>query len=191
MSGFSELTGIRVRPLTSHLPAPTYNGWRASPFRAAWTETVSLLLDEIRHLCPREVILEADFKEAQLRQDGMPRASAIPASPGVILTLVGTAHGDLRYPCSTFRGWQENVRAIALSLEKLRAVDRYRVTRHGEQYAGWKALPPPPGRTSAARGHDLIRAHGGVPAALKATHPDHGGDPDDFAAVQAARKTGA
>jgi hypothetical protein len=34
---------------------------------------------------------------------------------------------------------------------------------------------------------DLIREHGSVRAALMATHPDHGGDPDEFAAVQAAR----
>ena len=33
----------------------------------------------------------------------------------------------------------------------------------------------------------LIREHGGVTQALKATHPDHGGDALDFAAVQAAR----
>jgi hypothetical protein len=37
--------------------------------------------------------------------------------------------------------WQHNVRAIALGLEALRKVDRYGITRRGEQYAGWKALP--------------------------------------------------
>jgi hypothetical protein len=34
------------------------------------------------------------------------------------------------------------VRAIALSLEALRKVDRYGVTKSGEQYKGFKALPP-------------------------------------------------
>jgi hypothetical protein len=38
-------------------------------------------------------------------------------------------------------GWQANVRAIALALEALRAVDRYGVTKRGEQYQGWTALP--------------------------------------------------
>jgi hypothetical protein len=35
--------------------------------------------------------------------------------------------------------WQHNVRSIALGLEALRAVDRYGITRRGEQYAGFRA----------------------------------------------------
>jgi hypothetical protein len=35
--------------------------------------------------------------------------------------------------------WQHNVRSIALGLEALRAVDRYGITRKGEQYAGFRA----------------------------------------------------
>ncbi len=38
-----------------------------------------------------------------------------------------------------------------------------------------------------ARGRELIAEHGGETAAIKATHPDAGGDADDFRAVQAAR----
>jgi hypothetical protein len=49
----------------------------------------------------------------------------------------------------------------------------------------WKQLES--GGPSADRGRDLIREHGGVREALMATHPDHGGDPVDFADVQAAR----
>jgi hypothetical protein len=35
-----------------------------------------------------------------------------------------------------------NARAIALGLEALRKVDRYRITKRGERYTGWSALPP-------------------------------------------------
>lgn len=60
------------------------------------------------------------------------------------------------------------------------------MTSRGEQYAGWKALPD--GDSAAReRGSELIRQHGGVKEALFATHPDHGGDAADFAAVQEAR----
>ncbi len=34
----------------------------------------------------------------------------------------------------------------------------------------------------------LEREHGGTAQALKATHPDHGGNATDFADVQAARE---
>ncbi len=32
------------------------------------------------------------------------------------------------------------MRAVALSLQALRAVDRYGVTKRGEQYVGWRAI---------------------------------------------------
>lgn len=40
----------------------------------------------------------------------------------------------------------------------------------------------------ARRGKELIRRHGGVKEAQKATHPDIGGDARDFAAIQAAQE---
>jgi hypothetical protein len=181
---YAELADlVTFRPLSMALPAPTFDGWSGSPFRASWTDTVGLLLRE--HLKPRETLIEIDVREQDIRLDGMPRANAVQQSPGVVLTLIGTPHGDLRYPCSTYRTWQANVRAIALALEALRKVDRYGVTKRGEQYAGWKALPA--GDDEAQRGRDLIREHGGVSEAIKATHPDHGGDADEFRAVLAAR----
>jgi hypothetical protein len=188
MSGYDELAGlVTFRPLSMSLPAPTYGGWSGSPFSASWTSTVEKLADEIRHLKPRQALLEVDIREQDLRQDGMPRATARAGSPGVILTLVATPYGDLRYPCSTFQTWQANTRAIALALEALRKVDRYGVTKRGEQYAGWKALPAGDG-PSAERGRRLVDQHGGdVRNALKATHPDHGGNRADFADVQAFR----
>src|SRR5579863_10251967 len=46
---------------------------------------------------------------------------------GIILTF-NSKHGPLSYPCDKYSNWQANLRAIALSLEALRAVDRYGVT---------------------------------------------------------------
>ena len=39
--------------------------------------------------------------------------------------------------CCVF--WQHNLRSIALGLEALRAVDRYGISRRGQQYAGFRA----------------------------------------------------
>jgi len=157
-----------------------------SPFSAPWTRTVALLNRELRMLAGRRVILQADFRESDLRNDGLPRADRQARSPGVVLAFESRKVGhSLRYEVGTYSRWQDNVRAIALGLESLRAVDRYGITRSGEQYAGWKQLAS--GGPSADRGRELIRRHGDVRQALKATHPDHGGDPQDFADVQAAR----
>jgi hypothetical protein len=153
---------------------------------------VGLLAREIRHLGPQQALLEIDVREQDLRLDGLPRANAVAATPGVILTLIKppVAGGrDLRYPCSTFHHWEDNVRAIGLALEALRKVDRYGVTKNGEQYAGWKELEAGSvGEGDPRRGRDLIRDAGGdVKVALFNAHPDHGGEADDFRDVIAAR----
>src|SRR4051812_6820100 len=115
---YTELANILTfRPLSTPLPPATYGGAYPSPFSASWTSTVEALKREVKHLKPRQTILEVDLRETDIRLDGLPRADRNARTPGVILTLVGTAHGDLRYPCSTFHHWQDNVRAIALALE--------------------------------------------------------------------------
>lgn len=191
MSGYSDLARwLTFRPLSRALPDPTYAGSTTSPFSASWTSTVRLLGQEVEHLQPEQTILEVDMREQDLRLDGLPRASAVAASPGVIITLIGTPHGTLRYPCSTFWTWQDNVRGIALALEALRKVDRYGVTKRGEQYAGWKALPSGDANPSPERGRQLVYEHGGMRAAWKATHPDYGGDAAQFADVMAYREQG-
>jgi hypothetical protein len=114
----------------------------------------SLILErELAALRAKHVVLEVDFRERDLRLDGQLRADARCLSPAVRLAFE-SKHGPLTYATDHFHrptwggqhfpmsDWQYNVRAIALSLESLRRVDRYGVTRRGEQYAGWKALPP-------------------------------------------------
>jgi hypothetical protein len=144
-----------------------------------------LLDKELRALGARRVVIQLALQEGNIRLDGWPRAAARPAHSGVVIAFE-SKHGPLKYHSDQFTGWQDNLRAIALGLEALRAVDRYGITRRGEQYQGWKALPA--GESSdVERGRDLIRQYGSIPEALKATHPDHGGDAEDFQAVQAAR----
>src|SRR5690606_24676973 len=61
------------------------------------------------------------------------------AHPGVILSFDSKV-GHLSYPCDTFTSWQDNLRAVALALEALRKLDRYGVTKRGEQYRGFLAI---------------------------------------------------
>lgn len=176
MSGYADLRGVcGFRPLER----PVRCLGRVSQFSAPWSRTVEDLARELRHLQPQgAAILQIDLRERDFR------------TPGVVLSLDSRRVGHaLRYEVGTFNRWQDNVRAIALGLAALRAVDRYGITRSAEQYASWRQLPS--GGPSAQRGQDLIRQHGSVTAALRATHPDHGGDPADFADVQAAREARA
>lgn len=111
-----------------------------SRFDSTWTATEQLLLAEVRHLRGRDLVLEVDVQEHHIRLDGGLYANARPATPAVRVAF-DSMHGPLTYATDRFTGWQDNVRAIALGLEALRKVDRYGITKRGEQYAGWKALP--------------------------------------------------
>jgi hypothetical protein len=176
----------RQGPDTSQDPAPGRRSRQRSPFSATYSATKSLLYREITALGATSAVLQLAVTESDIRLDGDLRANARPTHPGVIVSFE-SRHGPLRYACDRFLTWQDNVRAIALGLESLRRVDRYGIAGRGEQYTGWKALPAGNGAPSPERGRALIARHGGVRQALHATHPDHGGDPADFADVQAAR----
>jgi hypothetical protein len=145
-------------------------------------------------------VLEVAIPAEQFRIDGRPRASAKASHPGVILS-VSTSVGALRYPCDRFATWQDNLRAIALSLEALRKVDRYGVTKSGEQYRGFLAIEQ---GTPAQRVQDARKfiAHVAAPlggawldldamirAAKRAAHPDTGGNPDLWQQVLDAEHT--
>lgn len=184
------MTDFTFRPITTW-PGELTRSRRRSPFGASHGQTLRLLRTELAHIVARRsapVVIQLALREQDIRQDGLPRANARqPEHPGVILAF-DSRYGPLRYATDVFTDWQANLRAIALGLESLRRVDRYGITKRGEQYAGWRALEAGgPDEGQLERGRRLIREHGGVAQALHATHPDHGGDPEDLQAVLAAR----
>ncbi|MEM7813254.1 MAG: hypothetical protein AAF532_17395 [Planctomycetota bacterium] len=108
-------------------------------FRSGYTDTLRLLDDELYKCDASSVVLQVDLPRSQIKNDGTPYAGARPNSPGVILSFQ-TPSGPRSFPCDTYDDWQDNLRAIAKSMEALRAVDRYGVTKRGEQYRGFQAL---------------------------------------------------
>lgn len=194
--------GIAVRPPDSPLP-PEVGSF--SRFDTPWRTTVATLASELRFLGAERIVLELDITESDLRLDGMPRASARMGSASVRVSF-DSRHGPLRYETGEYRHWQDNVRAVALSLHALRAVDRYGVSKRGEQYRGWRALVMTTGNPEDAvvtRDHALevlarsldvpINAISGTDAevkrALRRTHPDNPrGDETKFKMVVKARE---
>lgn len=221
----------RFRPLSDWPQADT-KARRPPQFRSYWSQTLDLLDDELRHLGAKDVVIETFHRRSDIRADGWPRADArVPPHPGVVLSFA-SKFGPLRYLTDQFEsggfwvpserdetgktlkpprtvpipGWQANLRAIALSLEALRAVDRYGVSRRGEQYTGWNALPPgrpmgPAMTVEEAKGHlDDFGLEPFTPegltsemvqeawrAAAKVHHPDLGGTPEAFRKITEAK----
>ena len=201
---------MKVAPIREWPGDLTRNRTR-SQFKAGLTDTLQLLDREIWHLTDTRA--QRESAECLIavpagdlwRLDGRPRAHAVAEHPGVIFSL-DSKHGALSYPCDTFTTWRDNLRAVALALEALRKVDRYGVTKRGEQYRGFLAIEA----TAAVAGfasHEearsflwlLVRDSGvSIPdmttlstmqilrRALRITHPDAGGDPAMFQRVSLA-----
>ena len=190
---YSELGRLSVvcRPI-ERWPGPLQTRRRRSPFSAPLAATLSTLSRELRALDGKRVVLQMAITEADLRLDGLPYADTRPEHPGVILAF-DSKFGPLQYPTDEFAHWHDNLRAIALGMEALRRVDRYGVSKRGEQYTGWRALPASTdsaGLISTREEADefLRRWDGDWKRAARETHPDQGGDPDEFRTVMRAKE---
>lgn len=141
-----------TKPLTDFTVFTTPEDQRkANPFRLGragfWSATLPLLEIELGNLDAEDIVIELGLMASDIRKDGLPRAQAKVTHPGIRLSF-GSKHGPLTYTTDRFAGrwsndppdWQINLRAVALSLEALRKVDRYGITKNAEQYAGWKAI---------------------------------------------------
>lgn len=196
---------VECRPIDSWPGARTDRPKRSN-FSARFSQTMSLLRRELEWVGADVVVIELDVGPFDLRNDGWPYASA--KFPPPVKLSFNSNHGPLVYATDRFDHWHDNVRAIALGLEALRRVDRYGITDQGQQYAGWKALPP---GTDPTTRDEAIHELAGVliaymtdltpsnPAAAihdapnywlkrarQATHPDsERGDEEAFLRVQA------
>lgn len=183
---------VRFRPLVwTSARTPAHKKRGPNVFKAGWTDTLYKLEDELGKLKATEIIIEADFSEADLRIDGWPRAGARPTFHGVRISFNAPKIGRVQYETDVCEFWQHNVRSIALGLEALRAVDRYGITSGMQQYTGFKAIGVGNGMTSKAEaaqviadlsglvvsgqavGRDPNVANAAYRAAAKRLHPDN------------------
>ena len=205
----------QIRPLVTWTDPVTTERKSSSRFRASWKDTLEFLADEIEKIGGRDpVVIQVDVQEGDIRADGMLRANAKVGHPGVVVSFE-SSFGPLRYATDAYErdwsqalpSWQANLRAIALTLHALRAIDRWGVTKRGEQYTGWKALPAAGSSefADADAAEEWMRAYaaevigpgtgrwgGNLPslyrALVKVMHPDRGGPRADWDRLDAARQ---
>lgn len=182
---------IAFRPI-DRWPGAHSSHRRTSQFSAPWDATIDLLERELSHLGAKLVVLQIAISEDDLRIDGKLRAAARPSHPGVVLAFQ-SKFGPLKYASDEFLSWRDNLRAIALSMEALRKVDRYGVSKRGEQYMGWRAIPASTDPADAIQTREqaeaiLAQFGGDWKAAVRATHPDSGGDEAEFRKVMRAKE---
>jgi hypothetical protein len=195
---------VRCRPL-DNWSGPFTTDRRSAPYGASWQRTLTDLVRELDHLDARDVVIGIQAREDEIRIDGWPKGGrTIP--PPVVLTFESRV-GSLRFQCDRWNDYRDNLRAIGLTLQRLRLVDEGGVSRSGEQYRGWGALPPATampttmtveqaarvlGDAAGPQWGDLSQAYAPVVhdawrAAAKKHHPDAGGDPATFRQITDAR----
>jgi hypothetical protein len=158
--GLEDL-GLRVEPIGIWPGPATPDGARVeSPFKGTvkvddggvtryrhrktpFATTVHDLRRELDAVSAREPVLQIAIQPNDLRNDGYPKARAVPRHPGVIVAfnLPALKGQRLTYAVDRFWHWQDNLRAVALGLEALRKVQRYGMGSGYEQYAGYRSLP--------------------------------------------------
>lgn len=136
--------GMTLRPIgTWH--GPFTDPRQRSRFEAKFSDTLELLDRELRLLEPNshgypDTVLQMALREVDFRLDGLPRSTARPEHPGIIVNITPRKGDPLAFPCDTFTDWKDNLRAVALTLDALRKINRYGVSNTGQQYTGWKAI---------------------------------------------------
>lgn len=212
MSTFPE---VEYRPVPGWSDPETSDRGSRYRFKATAHATRTLLRQEAGMLNASDVVVELVAPDSAFYKDGTglrsDRSHHV-AHVGVVVRLIGTKHGDLRYACDAFDGWEANLRAIALGLDALRKIERYGIGKRGEQYTGWAALgvgtpmgstaPAPPmdfahacqvlagGTDGMVTSRDVAEDVDDAKAAYRLTskryHPDRGGSDEVMAKVNEA-----
>ena len=169
------------------------------------SRTLVDLTRELEKLRAKDAELLVAIDPSKFTVAGKPYANAKAEHPGVILSFEIPQVGKVSYPCDKYTRWEDNLRAIVLSLEALRLVDRHGVTRRGEQYRGFLAIEAVPSGEWASselaaefirsyiagRGVTTIMQDLGfqVKQAKRLSHPDMpDGDAEIFRKVMTAEK---
>lgn len=160
-------------------------------FETAFTRDRDSVIRQLRMRGGGHIVITSDLPT---RADGLPYANARCDDPGIAVYWIQGGH-EHTIACDRWRRVEQNLRAVEMSLEALRGLDRWGASEMVERaFAGFAALPPAPsqkrpwrevlglspleGLFSAAKAkhREMIRVH----------HPDVGGDPSIAAALNAA-----
>lgn len=138
-----------LRPMEKYPETPTREP-KNGQFKVGYQRLLDDLSAELERIDATSVVLELDIAPSRVREfrnsfNGWPKADTRikkDGTDGVVLNFE-IARKSYRFACDTYWEWQDNLRAISLTLEALRAVARYGATKRNEQYRGYEALPPP------------------------------------------------
>lgn len=187
--------------MTEAFPLKWPDGWKGStedggiqkraPFKVTMAKARDHLLDQIRLLGGELPVISSNVP---IRQDGLPYARySEPDDPGVAVYFQ-LGGRPMVFACDRFDLVQDNMRAIGLSIEALRGLERWGASDMMERaFSGFEALPPPsdPKHWSLVLDIPASASEEQIKAAYRkrarSAHPDHGGSDSAMAELNQAR----
>ena len=163
-----------------------------SPFSTTFDKSRRDLLDELRRLGARNVVISSWLP---LRQDGQPRADVARRrieDPGVAVYFELRAR-PMVMARDAYWNIHDNIRSIGLAIEHLRGLERHGGAVMMERaFEGFAALPPPKARDHwAVLGISPTKDRAEIARAFreaaKMCHPDNGGSAEAMRELIEAR----
>lgn len=166
-------------------------------FKVTMAEAVSHLYDELDRLGAKNVVVSSNM---QVRLDGRPYATQKRMDDEGVAVYFTLNNEQQCIPCDKWTTVKDNVRAIGLTVQALRGLDRWGAKEMvNAAFRGFKALPesaivtPYQSRAwyevlevSQTASVETIKA--AYRSMLLKYHPDHGGDVNKFHELQKAYK---
>lgn len=159
-------------------------------------DAVARLLNEADRIGAQGVVISSNL---EIRQDGLPRSGQRRPDDTGVCVYFHLAGKPRAMPCDTYWNVEDNIAAIAAHIEATRAIERHGVATVSEMFAGFTALPPPPGTKPKRSWREVmgfaesdIVFQSDVEARFrelaKRLHPDAGGSAEAMAELNQARK---
>jgi hypothetical protein len=186
----SEVT--EAYPLTWPVHRPRTRWPEQSNFRVTLGQSIKDVQREVSLLGGRKLIISSNLP---LRRDGMPYAnSSQPTDRGVAVYFEYKGK-PMCFACDRWKAVEDNMRAIAKTIEALRGIARWGTGDMIQQaFTGFTALPAPESwwQVLGLKGPSVSRdeiesAHRSL---IMKHHPDRGGDVDLAARINRARDQG-
>jgi hypothetical protein len=112
---------------------------QSSRFKTGFAVSRDLLLDEIRRLGGRQVVLSTNIP---LRNDGLPYASAKEPEDSGVAVYFQYKNKPMCFACDRYIYTKENIHAVAKTIEALRGIERWGASDMMERaFTGFMALP--------------------------------------------------
>ncbi len=179
----------------NHRPRTPVDRRINSPFGISFSRAVQKVIEEIRRLNGKDVIISSNVP---LRRDGLPMANRnSPADVGIAVYF-NYKGKQFCFANDKYSSLEGNINGICKTIEALRGISRWGTGDMMEAaFTGFQALPAPRAETwqEVLNAKTLIEAETNYRRMARENHPDLGGSADFMArlnnAIDAARKEAA